>query len=218
MDINFFGAVRLTNFVVNRMIEDNQQKTSSKQRKRAFSIVNVGSIQSYLGIPYRSICTFYWLWYWSVKFNFQSFCIKFEKIKDCSSKHALLAYSDALRAELYAHRNIDIINLQPGYINTNVSINALTSDGNKHSVNDDDHRNGFDPNDVARQMINTILRRDKEVMVSVLLHRVAIWIRFFFPNLYFWIMYKRAKKTYENKFQWILFCFILTFKSFIEIY
>ena len=61
---------------------------------------------------------------------------------DCSSKHALLAYSDSVRGELYAHNNIQVLNVQPGYINTNVSINALTSDNQKNNVNDDDHRNG----------------------------------------------------------------------------
>lgn len=113
----------------------------------------------------------------------------------------MLAYSDSLRAELYAHRNIDVINVQPGYINTNVSINALTSDGNVNSQNDDDHRNGFDPNDVARRMINSILNRDREVLVAILLHRVAIWLRFFFPNVFASFMYKRAKSTYDKKFQ-----------------
>ena len=61
---------------------------------------------------------------------------------DCSSKHALLAYSDSVRGELYAHDNIQMLNVQPGYINTNVSINALTSDNQKNNMNDDDHRNG----------------------------------------------------------------------------
>jgi dehydrogenase/reductase SDR family protein 7B len=94
-----------------------------------------------------------------------------------------------------------VVNVQPGYINTNVSINALTSDGNKNSQNDDDHRNGFEPNYVARRMIYAILRGDKEVLVAVLLHRLAIWLRFFTPNLFFWAMKLRAKKTYDKKFQ-----------------
>lgn len=59
MNVNFFGPVRLTNFIVNHMIEDNQKKTSVRQRKRHFSIVNIGSVQSYLGLPYRSICKNY---------------------------------------------------------------------------------------------------------------------------------------------------------------
>lgn len=56
MNINYFGAVRLTNYCVKKMIEDNNQRSSLNKKKRQFSIVNIGSVQSYLGIPYRSVC------------------------------------------------------------------------------------------------------------------------------------------------------------------
>jgi short-subunit dehydrogenase len=56
MDINFFGAVRLTNLVVNKMIEENTDSLRSKMKKRAFTIVNVGSLQSFLGQPFRGPC------------------------------------------------------------------------------------------------------------------------------------------------------------------
>jgi short-subunit dehydrogenase len=41
MDVNFFGVIRLTNLILSYMIEDTT--------KRDYSIVNVGSVQSYLG-------------------------------------------------------------------------------------------------------------------------------------------------------------------------
>lgn len=56
MNINYFGAVRLTNYFVNKMIKDNNERSSMNQKSRQFSIVNIGSVQSYLGIPYRSVC------------------------------------------------------------------------------------------------------------------------------------------------------------------
>jgi dehydrogenase/reductase SDR family protein 7B len=121
--------------------------------------------------------------------------------KDCSSKHALLAYSDSLRAELFMHKNINIINCQPGYINTNVSINALTSAGAANAQNDDDHRKGFDPNYVGQVVIDSILTKKKEVMIAVFLHRFAIWARFMLPNLFAWAMYIRAKGTLAKNFQ-----------------
>ena len=74
-----------------------------------------------------------------------------------------------------------MINCQPGYINTNVSINALTSDGIANNMNDDDHRQGFDPNYVGQVVRDSILTRKKEVMIVILLHRIAIWARFFSP-------------------------------------
>ena len=102
---------------------------------------------------------------------------------------------------MFKHKNINIINCQPGYINTNVSINALTSEGSANQQNDDDHRKGFDPNYVGQMVIDSILTRKKEVMITVFLHRFAIWARFMFPNLFAWAMYIRAKGTYEKKFQ-----------------
>ena len=59
----------------------------------------------------------------------------------------------------------------------------------------------YEPNYVAQRMITSILNKDKEVLVAILLHKVAIWIRFFFPNLFFWFMSKRAKKTFDKKYQ-----------------
>lgn len=96
---------------------------------------------------------------------------------DCASKHALQAYTDSLRAELFDHKNINVVALNPGYINTNVSVNALTSDGNKNNMNDADHKNGFSSQHVAWEIINAILDKRKEVLVATIVHRVGIWIR-----------------------------------------
>jgi short-subunit dehydrogenase len=56
MEINFYGAVKLTNLVVKTMIDENRKKPTN--RSKQYSIVNVGSVQSYLGMPYRSVCEF----------------------------------------------------------------------------------------------------------------------------------------------------------------
>ena len=120
---------------------------------------------------------------------------------DCSSKHALLAYSDSVRGELFAHGNIQVMNAQPGYINTNVSINAITQNNEKNNVNDELHKKGYDPNHVDQIIIKGILEKSKEVMIHPWLPRLAIWLRFFWPNLFFWAMKLRAKKMFANNFQ-----------------
>ncbi len=53
MDVNFFGLFRLTNLILNNMIEENKKSNS---KRSIYSIVNIGSVQSYIGIPYRSAC------------------------------------------------------------------------------------------------------------------------------------------------------------------
>ncbi len=54
MDINFFGIVRLTNLLVTSVVNENQQVP--KKERQICSIVNIGSVQSYLATPYRSAC------------------------------------------------------------------------------------------------------------------------------------------------------------------
>jgi dehydrogenase/reductase SDR family protein 7B len=169
MNVNFFGAVRLTNLIVSQMVK----KTNNSVPRRA--IVNIGSIQSYLATPYRSAYT--------------------------ASKHALLAYSDSLRAELYLHQNIDVINAQPGYINTNVALNALTADGVANNVQEDDHKDGYEPNYVARVVLQAIVSGQKELIISSVTHRLGLWLRFFLPNVYVWLMRKRARKATVKKYQ-----------------
>ena len=80
-------------------------------------------------------------------------------------------------------------------------MNAMTGADQKNNRNDDDHRNGFSPNYVAQVMIDSIINRSNEVLINILLHRLAIWLRFFMPNVFFQFMYMRAKSTFKNKFQ-----------------
>lgn len=50
---------------------------------------------------------------------------------DAASKHATQAYFDCLRAEIERHR-IPVTVISPGYIRTNLSVNAVTGDGSKY--------------------------------------------------------------------------------------
>lgn len=50
---------------------------------------------------------------------------------DAASKHATQAYFDCLRAEVERY-GIHVSVISPGYIRTNLSLNAVTGDGSKH--------------------------------------------------------------------------------------
>lgn len=58
----------------------------------------------------------------------------------------------------------------------------------------------YSPNYVANVIIDGIYDKKKELFISVLLHRVAVWIRFFLPNLYHYLMYKRGVKKSKSKY------------------
>lgn len=48
-----------------------------------------------------------------------------------ASKHAMQAFADSLRAEVDQY-NIKVSVISPGYINTSLSLNALTASGDKY--------------------------------------------------------------------------------------
>lgn len=52
-----------------------------------------------------------------------------------ASKHALQAFMDCLRAEV-SKDGINVTVINPGYIKTNLSMNAITGSGNKYGGND----------------------------------------------------------------------------------
>jgi len=55
----------------------------------------------------------------------------FSLLIDASSKHASQAFFDSLRAEV-VDDGINVTVVNPGYIKTNLSMNAFSPDGTKH--------------------------------------------------------------------------------------
>ena len=54
---------------------------------------------------------------------------------------------------------------------------------------------GFTPEYTAYKILDSIVNKDKELVVSQFLPRLAIFLRHSTPSLYFWIMARRANKT-----------------------
>lgn len=73
---------------------------------------------------------------------------------DAASKHATQAYFDCLRAEIERH-GIPVTVISPGYIKTNLSVNAVTGDGSKYG------------GEAVRQMHDCVYTRSKRISISV---------------------------------------------------
>ena len=73
-----------------------------------------------------------------------------------AAKHGLIGYMDALRAELDATHNIKVTNVLPGSVATNISRNALTKDGSRRGVSDENIDNGDDPMDCAAAILEAV--------------------------------------------------------------
>ena len=73
-----------------------------------------------------------------------------------AAKHGLIGYMDALRAETDAPHNIKVTNILPGSVATNISRNAVTKDGSRRGVSDDNIDNGDDPMDCAAAILEAV--------------------------------------------------------------
>lgn len=83
----------------------------------------------------------------------------------CAAKFGLAGYADALRAEL-SQKGVSVHVIYPGSIATNVSRNALTSDGSKRGRSDKAIDQGIRPEDAARTMIDAVANGEREIIVA----------------------------------------------------
>ena len=83
----------------------------------------------------------------------------------CAAKFGLAGYGDALRAEV-AHLGLQVHNIYPGSVRTDVSRNALTADGAKRGVSDKVIDNGIEPAVAVAQMIAGMLAGSREIIVA----------------------------------------------------
>lgn len=83
-----------------------------------------------------------------------------------AAKHGLIGYMDALRCEVETLHNIHVTNILPGSVATNVSRNALTSDGSKRLRSDDIIDAGDDPLDCARAILDAIKTNTNELIYA----------------------------------------------------
>ncbi|EFN80815.1 dehydrogenase/reductase SDR family protein 7-like [Harpegnathos saltator] len=135
-------------------------------------IVGISSVQGRIAIPYRSAYA--------------------------ASKYSVQAWYDSARAEIF-NKNIKFTIVNPGYIKTSLSMNALTGSGQVYGIMDETTVNGYEPDYVAERILEAVLKQKKEVTIAPFLVKCAIIIRTLFPSLFFWLMQKRAKKLANNR-------------------
>tara|TARA_R110001583_G_scaffold35843_1_gene118722 strand:+ start:1527 stop:2321 length:795 start_codon:yes stop_codon:yes gene_type:complete len=97
-----------------------------------------------------------------------------------ASKHALHGFFDSLRAEVFSN-NIKITLACPGFVKTNVSINALTGDGSPQNKMDTATKNGLTPEAFAKHLIKAIKREKQEVYIGGFKEKLAVFVKRFFP-------------------------------------
>ncbi len=106
-----------------------------------------------------------------------------------ASKHALHGFYDSMRAEL-EDQGISVTLAAPGFVKTNVSLNAFVGDGSKANVMDDAQANGISAEACARSIIKATVRKKREVFIGK--EAYGVYVKRFFPGL-FARMIKKAK-------------------------
>ncbi len=129
-------------------------------------ILTISSVQGKIAIPFRSAYA--------------------------ASKHALQAFNDSLRAEL-ADTKIGVCVVSPGYINTNLSWNAVQGDGSNYGVQDHATATGMSAREAAEAILVCAVNHDDEVLLAPLIPRLVMLVRVLWPSIYFYIMKRRAK-------------------------
>lgn len=124
--------------------------------RRAGHIVVISSLMGYLDTPLRSAYA--------------------------ASKHALHGYFDCLRAEIW-QQNVKVTLVCPGYVSTNVSLNALTGDGSKYAKMDAAQAKGISADECAAKTLNAIARGKEEVVIGGM-EVLAVYAKRLLPSLY----------------------------------
>ena len=134
--------------------------------RQSGQLVTISSVVGYVGTPLRS--------------------------GYAAAKHALHGFYDALRAEVW-RSGVQVTLICPGFIKTNVSLNAITGDGGSHGLMDDGQLRGMAPEECARQVWAAVAAGQEEAFIGT---KEALFVRLkrHFPSLMSYAI-KRAKVT-----------------------
>ncbi len=83
-----------------------------------------------------------------------------------AAKHGLIGYMDALRAEVSLRHNINVTNVLPGSVATDVSRNAFTADGGQRGKSDSVIDAGDDPMDCAKAILEAVSNNVPELIFA----------------------------------------------------
>jgi short-subunit dehydrogenase len=116
----------------------------------------------------------------------------------CSSKHALISYFDGLRAG-YAESSVQVTNVLPGYIKTNLDKGAMVGGGESYQKTDENIQGGMEPEAVANVAVKSLYRGEPEVWICEPKIKVLISLRNVLPELSFWFLGRYKTVTLKKE-------------------
>jgi dehydrogenase/reductase SDR family protein 7B len=108
----------------------------------------------------------------------------------CGAKHALHGFFESLRAEVHDY-GIGVTMVCPGFIATDISLNAVVGDGSKQGTMDEKTGSGMTPLECAKRLVNGVDKGRAQVLIGRS-ELIAVYVKRFFPGLLRRIMRKAA--------------------------
>ena len=102
-----------------------------------------------------------------------------------ASKHALHGFFESVLAENKSN-NIRVTMMIPGFINTNISVNAVNNKGESHGKLDENQAKGMSAETCARILCKGLKKEKKEIFAGNK-EIIMIYIRRFLPRLYYYL-------------------------------
>jgi dehydrogenase/reductase SDR family protein 7B len=141
--------------------------------KRCGHIVNIVSGSGVMGMPVRTLY--------------------------CASKFGLSGFGKALRAEV-AHTGVQVLQVYPGYVQTNISLNAMTGSGEKFGKVDSNIKEGMSVEACCEQIVKAIGLGYTEMMIGPLAIQVLPYLAVVTPlvNMVTTRLYTKQMQTKEK--------------------
>ncbi|MFY7811280.1 MAG: SDR family NAD(P)-dependent oxidoreductase, partial [Flavobacterium sp.] len=102
-----------------------------------------------------------------------------------ASKHGVVGFYDSIRLELQEY-GVNICNIMPGFVATNITKNAVGT--TQKLINKNENQNGLTPEDFAKQAIDAIIKRKKNVFIGGNKEKMALILKRISPRLFDYII------------------------------
>jgi len=99
-----------------------------------------------------------------------------------ASKHALHGYFESLRAEVHKY-NLEIVMVMPGFINTQITVKELKSDGTPFGQVEKSHQMGMSADECAERIISGLARKKNNIIVGGM-EVFGVYLKRFLPSMY----------------------------------
>jgi dehydrogenase/reductase SDR family member 7B len=99
-----------------------------------------------------------------------------------AAKAGISGYYESLRGELRG-KNIDVIDVLPGFVKTNISKSALNYDGKGSGVVDPYNHDGYEPDAFAKEVIRRMYNGEQTIVIAQRMIRFAHFVQAFSPSL-----------------------------------